>query len=569
MKNAMRGICGLLCILELAACSLSRYGAYTNKVDPLKVVAVDQSKIPSSSQVSFHLRQQRQAVKCDRAGIQASDPKRQRDVLVLLALSGGGARAAYFSALSMMEMQRLGLMIGNQSSDVLHEIDAISSVSGGSMAAAYYAVSNDPGQECAAESGHVWDEKTVRELMTKNYLDRWVGNWFWPSNILAFWFSQYDRTDIMAQTLADNLFNKSKIGADLSFAQLNPLRPNLILNSTIGSSSFAGSNNSFGQVFTFTNEDFGRICSDLPSYSVARGVMASATFPGAFNFMTLCDFCWKKDEYKTQACTDRADPRYLHVFDGGNADNLGLTSIKRVLWDSLDKSKGTPHLPYRKVIVILVDSFITSNGADSRLPDARGAFDFWIDTNFIDATDSLLQANRQSLLNQFETGTVFPFGKDRIDAAEACRHLLPDADVEYCEKQNGWWDSVNNEFRSKRVFVHLQFSKVGEVDGNASSERLVDNRFLMDRLLKIPTNFKFESKKKPVSPLKETKLKDEEVIACAVPLLFGREDYAACGDLRPIKSKFSDVWSQVKCTLEKPDAACGRGEEPTLKAPLK
>ncbi|HVK54633.1 MAG TPA: patatin-like phospholipase family protein [Burkholderiales bacterium] len=560
MKKLVCRVVGLFALLELTACGFLPYGAYTNKVDPQKVEVIDQSKPSAPSQTSFHLRKQRQSLKCDQAGTPTSDPKLQRDVLVLLALSGGGSRAAYFSALSMMEMEKLKLTIGDQVSDVLHEVDAISSVSGGSMAAAYYAASHDPGHECAGQSGHSWDENTVRDLMTKNYLNRWVGNWFWPSNIFKYWLSPYDRTDIMAQTMADNLFNKSVIGMDLSLGQLNPLRPNLILNSTIGSSSFGGSNNSFGQVFTFTSEDFGRICSDVSSYSVARGVMASATFPGAFNFMTLCDFCWKKDEYKTQSCTERADPRYLHVFDGGNADNLGLTSIKRVLWDALDKNSETPRLPYRKIVVILVDSFISSSGADSRLSDARGAFDFWIDLNFIDATDSLLQANRQSLLTQFETGNVFPFGAGRGDAAESCRGLLPDVDVKYCDKPSGWWDSLNEEFKRKKLFVHLQFSKVGDVVSGAPQERFIDSRFLMDRLLKIRTNFKLESKAKPVSPLRPTLLKDQDVIACATPLLFGREDYAHCEDLRPMKSNFAEIWGQVKCVLENPGAACGIGQ---------
>ena len=80
----------------------------------------------------------------------------------------------------------------------------------------------------------------------------------------------------------------------------------------------------FGEVFTFTAEDFARICSSIEDYSVARAVMATATFPGVFNFMTLSNYC------RRNMLDDTEDRRYLHVFDGGNADNLGLTSLKRV-----------------------------------------------------------------------------------------------------------------------------------------------------------------------------------------------------------------------------------------------
>src|SRR5204863_4300210 len=46
-----------------------------------------------------------------------------------IAISGGGSRSANYSAAVMFELQRLGL---------LEKVDAISSVSGGSLTAAYY-----------------------------------------------------------------------------------------------------------------------------------------------------------------------------------------------------------------------------------------------------------------------------------------------------------------------------------------------------------------------------------------------------------------------------------------------
>jgi NTE family protein len=51
--------------------------------------------------------------------------------------------------------------------------------------------------------------------MSKYYILPWFGNWFWPDNIGLYWFSTYDRTDMMAQTFADNLFYNSIVGRDL------------------------------------------------------------------------------------------------------------------------------------------------------------------------------------------------------------------------------------------------------------------------------------------------------------------------------------------------------------------
>jgi len=72
------------------------------------------------------------------ASFNIKDNRGNQDVLVMLALSGGGSRAAYFSAEVMTKLQQDGDL------DILKEVDVISSVSGGSLPAAYYAITADP-----------------------------------------------------------------------------------------------------------------------------------------------------------------------------------------------------------------------------------------------------------------------------------------------------------------------------------------------------------------------------------------------------------------------------------------
>ena len=240
----------------------------------------------------------------------AIDDSRSRDgTLFILALSGGGSRAAYLSTRVMFRLQNLYAADGL---DMLSRVDAISSVSGGSLPAAYYAISTDPGEPRL--HGRVWEEQRVGRLMRKNYIARWFGNWFWPYNIGRFWFTAYDRTDIMAQTFADNLFDDASSGRDLTLADINPERPWLVLNATNGTEG------RFGEPFTFTGEDFARLGSDAASYELSRAVMATATFPAVFNYMTLRNY----------AAGD-GGAEYIHVFDGGNYDNLGLKSVLRML----------------------------------------------------------------------------------------------------------------------------------------------------------------------------------------------------------------------------------------------
>lgn len=296
------------------------------------------------------------------------------NVLGILALSGGGSRAAYWSASVMLSMEEIFNDL-----NILEEVDVISSVSGGSLPAAYYAISYSPGNDTKkAESGRKWDKRTVQDLMSRNYKRRWVGNWFWPHNILRYWFTAYDRSDIMAQTLADNLYDRKIGGLDLKFKDINPDRPNLILNATNGTEGM------FSEIFTFTDDTFIKLKSDLSEYKISNAVMATASFPAVFNYMTLRDRNYQPDGKR----------KYVHVFDGGNSDNLGLKSVERLV-----KKNATN---YSKIFIILVDAFTESKGVSERDYDVRKTIDYAVDLNFLDSVDSLLAANRKKTIKGFK-----------------------------------------------------------------------------------------------------------------------------------------------------------------------
>jgi NTE family protein len=106
---------------------------------------------------------------------------------------------------------------------------------------------------------------------------------------------------------------------------------------------------SYGNFFGFTQEYFDLICSDLSEFPIARAVAASNGFPGLFSPVTLTSHAadcggrrpgWERrvDESKRHdplsslgrqaAILDQyLDPtrtRYVHLADGGVADNLAL-----------------------------------------------------------------------------------------------------------------------------------------------------------------------------------------------------------------------------------------------------
>jgi len=292
--------------------------------------------------------------------------------LVVLSLSGGGSRAAYFSAEVMLALEEVFDEI-----NILKEVDIISSVSGGSLPAAYYVISKDDESDTVV-SNREWKKKTVRKLMSRRYKTRWFFSWLLPSSFIRYWFTAYDRSDLMAQVLSDNLFDKRPFGLPLKFKDINPERPYIILNSTNGTTG------EFSLPYTFTQESFKKINSDINEYEIARAVMATAAFPAAFNYMTL-------ENHKEKG-------KFLHVFDGGNSDNLGLLSVEEIL----EKNKKN----YKNIVVILVDAYTPTKGVSPSDYDGRKLLDYAVDFNFIDSMNSLLESNRKGLIKNFTESNI-------------------------------------------------------------------------------------------------------------------------------------------------------------------
>jgi NTE family protein len=198
-------------------------------------------------------------------------------------------------------------------------------------------------------------------------------------------------------------------------------------------------------IATWPDENFREHAnSSIGSYLIARGVMASSAFPVVFNYMTLRNYLG-------------GHQRYLHLFDGGNADNLGLTSIKRIL---LDERVNAPRR-YRKIVVVLVDSYVPSRGVDRDKADGRCPFCYMADMNAIEAVDSLLELNRANVLQDF---------RERLNVEKDCgKGNLPPAICHSPELAR-----QIAEVERKLFFYHVRFE---------------DSR-LKGRLAKIPTHFR-------------------------------------------------------------------------------
>lgn len=460
-----------------------------------------------------------------------------KKVLMYLALSGGGSRAAYLSTATLHRLAQPGI-------DLLQEVDAVSAVSGGSLAAAYYTVSRDrevddaglsaglarlkpplaglvttPAgrlrcdqpltpderqraaavlqahelpkleQLCLAGRYPPWDQASSLAVMKKNYLLRWFGQLLLPQNLARYWFSSFDRSDIMARTLASSALGRPGLGGDdITLGELNPLRPQLIISATNATQERlprtapsalpgcqADGNRTpvpFGSQFTFTDQDFrDHLHSDVDLFPLARAVMASSAYPVAFATMTLEDFSHHAQCLPADGRMPNPGRRFMHLIDGGNADNLGLRAVKRSL---LELHVAGQLKDYDRIVVLLVDAFTTPAGTPRHKPDPRSVVDLLLDMNVNHAVDALLQANRQALLDDFDTGELH-YGRECARLKNALRHFpeplcrqLPNAGPQGQESRDR--ERFKVDLSDKLVFFHFGFADVVQDDSDEARD---------------------------------------------------------------------------------------------------
>jgi len=246
---------------------------------------------------------------------------RSSEMLVLLAFSGGGTRAAAFSYGVLQELAATEVTTEHGPRPLHREVDVISSVSGGSFTSAYFALHGD----------RIFDD--FEERFLRKDIERAL---FWevvrPRNWLKLGSRSYGRSDLAAEYYSRNVFDRA------TFADLQrPDAPALAINATdLGS----------GLRFSFDRDSFDVLCADFDRYPVGRAVAASSAVPGLLSPVSLENFAGSCG-YQPNPILERvaADPRrtiersqaeavleimdreqrpWLHLVDGGIADNLGL-----------------------------------------------------------------------------------------------------------------------------------------------------------------------------------------------------------------------------------------------------
>jgi len=239
-----------------------------------------------------------------------------------LAISGGGSRSANFAAACMFQLERAGL---------LQKVDYISTVSGGSLAGAYYCVSDDS----------QWNPQNVQRKLTQKFATELIKRTFLPWNDLAFVFGDWNRSDLLANVFTERLFSQN--GRALTFGDLRADRPRLLINSTDVASA---------RRFVFCNETFDELNSDLSRYPLSYAVTASSAVPVLLHPVAIEDFS-----------TDF--PQFHQLVDGGVTDNLGVQTLVETYASQVRQAadQGRPPPYPRGAVFILIDAHTRVNNA--------------------------------------------------------------------------------------------------------------------------------------------------------------------------------------------------------------
>ena len=311
--------------------------------------------------------------------------------LVGIALSGGGSRAATFAAGALEALAAYPVKQNAKTVSLLETVTHMSSVSGGSLATAYFAMKK-PGKEERVLQGSSLSPayknffSTFQRDMQMNFQDRalarqllffrafnpsklaysfaeiWDSHFFHEHTFVSL-YEREQRGDTPRIILNGTIYNT---GRRLALTTLGPddfhydfaehLRESFdrrgVKMSPTGRQEFERSiATAKKQFMPFTFEDIGVDHRTLP---ISLAVASSASFPPIVGPVTY----W----------AERGD-RYIHVGDGGLFDNLGTESLTTLF---LSKIPNDPQTNRRGLIVVVDSSFPFSAGEESLNRNTKG-----------------------------------------------------------------------------------------------------------------------------------------------------------------------------------------------------
>ena len=309
-------------------------------------------------------------------------PKRVNNdpgTLFFLAFSGGGTRAAALSYGVLEELRRTEIVIDGQRRRLIDEVDIITGVSGGSFTALAYALY---GERLFSEYEHRFLKRNVQGELIQRALN--------PFNWWKYIGGSAGRSELAAEYYDEILFEGATY-ADL----LSRQAPVAVANGTDISTGFR---------FSFYQNDFDLLCSDLNKVRLSRAAATSSAVPVVLSAVTLDNYggtCgyeyppWVRDVAKSEGrirpsaravkrylemkdFQNSKDRPYIHLVDGGVADNIGMRGVLETLEAVGASAAFRGEIGFgaiRRIVVIVVNSRSAPKTDWDRREDPPGTVD--------------------------------------------------------------------------------------------------------------------------------------------------------------------------------------------------
>lgn len=255
-------------------------------------------------------------------------------LFIVASFSGGGARASALSYGVLRELAQTPIVWEGYRKRLIDELTIINALSGGSFTAAYYALYHD-------RIFRDFEQRFLRKDWESELRARILRS---PSNWFRLLSPYFGRAHILAELLDEALFDGATFNDLLSSDQ----RPIIFLHA---------SDMATVSRFEFNQRQFDLICSDLGKLHLSVATASSSALPMLLSPISLKNYAGQCGfDPPRYLAEENRDPRgrkrrnelrsyldpdkrpYIHLVDGGLADNIGMRNVLElsVLVDDLE-----------------------------------------------------------------------------------------------------------------------------------------------------------------------------------------------------------------------------------------
>jgi NTE family protein len=304
-------------------------------------------------------------------------PDNDPHTLLILTFSGGGTRAAAFSFGVLEELRRTMVAGPAGPHSALSEIDLITGTSGGSFTALSYALYGE-------RLFDIYEDAFLQRNVEMDLVRRLLNPITWPKVLTE----GYGRSELAEEYYDEILFHGATFGD--------------LLKRKIAIAVVGATDVTTGMRIDFSQRQFDVICDDLSRFRLARAAAASSAVPVVLSPVTLDNHggnCgYKQPPWLVASLQsneqiymgNRADLRfrealllensrerpYLHLVDGGLADNLALLSFVESLQEALADASARAAMDVaklRRIAIVIVNAASAPSFDYDKIPEGPGA----------------------------------------------------------------------------------------------------------------------------------------------------------------------------------------------------